>query len=104
MTDVSARGWALIALMALTSGMLAHGALAWAQRRVPVSTISMMQLGQPGISTLWAFLLLGESVRPVQLVGMVVVVVAVGLIAIRAARSAVAGPATPGASAAHDGP
>ena len=89
---VSGKGWALIGVMALTSGMLAHGALAWAQRRVPVSTISVMQLSQPGMSTIWAFLILGESVRPVQIVGMAIVLVAVGFIALQAARSPAAEP------------
>ena len=86
MFDVTGKGWALIALMAITSGMLAHGMLAWSQQRVPVSTISVMQLAQPGMSTLWAFLILGESVRGIQIVGMAIVLVAVGLIAQQAAR------------------
>jgi drug/metabolite transporter (DMT)-like permease len=85
---VSTKGWVLIALMVVTSGMLAHGLLAWSQQRVPVSTISIMQLAQPGMSTLWAFLVLDESVRGIQLVGMAVVLVAVGFIAREAARNA----------------
>jgi len=87
---VTAKGWVLVAVMALTSGMLAHGALAWAQRRVPVSTISIMQLAQPGMSTLWAFIVLGESVRAVQIVGMAIVLGAVGVIAQQSARNAAA--------------
>lgn len=85
--DVSAKGWALICVMAVTSGMLAHGALAWSQRRVPVSTISVMQLAQPGLSTMWAFLILGETVRGIQIVGMAIVLVAVGFIATQSARA-----------------
>lgn len=85
--DVSTKGWVLIAVMVVTSGMVAHGLLAWSQQRVPVSTISIMQLAQPGLSTLWAFLVLGESVRGIQLVGMAVVLVAVGFIAREAARN-----------------
>ena len=88
--SVSTKGWVLIGVMVITSGVVAHGALAWAQRRVPVSTTSIMQLSQPGMSTLWAFLLLGEAVRPIQLVGMAIVLVAVGFIAEQAARTAVA--------------
>lgn len=88
-TSVSAKGWVLIGVMVVTSGMLAHGLLAWSQQRVPVSTISMLQLAQPGMSTLWAFLVLDESVKGIQLVGMAVALVAVGLIAREATRTAV---------------
>ena len=87
--SVSGKGWALITVMAIANGIVAHGALAWAQRRVPVSTTSMMQLAQPGVSTLWAFLLLGESVRLVQIAGMAIVLVAVGFIARHTARAPV---------------
>lgn len=86
-TNVSAKGWVLIAVMVVTSGMVAHGLLAWSQQRVPVSTISMLQLAQPGLSTLWAFVVLDESVRGIQLVGMAVTLVAVGFIAREAART-----------------
>lgn len=74
-------GWILIVVMAITSGVVSHGLLAWAQQRVAVSTISMMQVSQPGLATLWAFIVLGETVRPLQIVGMIVVVIAVALIA-----------------------
>lgn len=85
---VSTKGWVLIGVMVVSSGLLAHGLLAWSQRRVPVSTLSMLQLAQPGMSTLWAFLVLDESVRGIQLVGMGIALVAVGFIARDAARAA----------------
>lgn len=78
---IPTHGWILIVVMAVTSGMVSHGLLAWAQQRVAVSTISMMQVSQPGLATLWAFVVLGETVRALQIVGMIVVVVAVALIA-----------------------
>lgn len=80
-TDVSRRGWMLIVLMSFTSGVICHGLFAWAQKAVPVSTISLMQLAQPGMSAFWAWLFLSEGVRPIQVVGMVIVLVAVGSIA-----------------------
>lgn len=84
--DVPLHGWVLIVVMAVTSGMVSHGLLAWAQQRVPVSVISLMQLAQPGLGATWAFVVIGERVRPIQIAGMAVVVAAVGLIALRTAR------------------
>ncbi|MGD9703182.1 MAG: DMT family transporter [Acidimicrobiia bacterium] len=82
---VSAKGWLLVALLAISAGVAAHGLIAWAQRRVPVGTISVLQLGQPGLGVLWAATFLGESVERVQLLGMAVVLAAVGTIARRSA-------------------
>lgn len=80
-TDVSRRGWMLIVLMSITSGVICHGLFAWSQKAVPVSTISLMQLAQPGMSAFWAWLFLDEGVRMIQVIGMVIVLVAVGGIA-----------------------
>ena len=77
-------GWVLIAVMAVTNGLISHGMLAWAQRRVPVSTISLVQVAQPALSATWAYLALGEDVQPVQVAGMAVVLLAVGAIVLRA--------------------
>jgi inner membrane transporter RhtA len=76
MLDVSAEGWAYIAALAVMTGTVGHGIVIWAQRRVPVSTISVLTLAQPALATTWAYLFLGESVRPVQVAGMVVVLLA----------------------------
>lgn len=81
------KAWALIAVMAVTAGMLAHGLITWAQRRIPVGTISLLQLGQPGLSVLWAATFLSESVRAIQIVGMAVVLAAVGAIAYSSSRA-----------------
>jgi drug/metabolite transporter (DMT)-like permease len=92
---LSAKGWFLVATLAITAGMVSHGLIAWAQRRVPVGTISMLQLGQPALGVLWAATFLGESVKAIQLIGMAIVVGAVGTIAWRSAQDS----ATPGSSA-----
>jgi drug/metabolite transporter (DMT)-like permease len=67
--DMTAKGWVLIVVLAVLTGTAAHGLLVWAQRHVPVSTISVLSLAQPALATLWAFLVLGEGVRPLQVVG-----------------------------------
>ncbi len=86
LVDLSARGWFVVALLAVTAGVVSHGLIAWAQQRVPVGTVSMLQLGQPGLGVLWAATFLGESVQPIQLVGMAIVLSAVGTIAWRSTR------------------
>jgi drug/metabolite transporter (DMT)-like permease len=88
---LSAKGWLLVALLAVTAGVVAHGLISWAQGRVPVGTISLLQLGQPGLGVLWAATFLGESVQPIQLPGMAIVLAAVGTIA----RQSVLEPSTP---------
>lgn len=85
--DLSAKGWLLVALLAITAGMISHGLIAWAQPRLPVGTVSMLQLGQPGLGVLWAATLLDESVKPIQLVGMAIVLGAVASIARRSAAT-----------------
>ncbi len=87
LVDVSTKGWVLIAVMCVTSGLISHGLIAWAQRAVPVSTISLMQLAQPGFAVIWAWVFLHEHVNGAQLAGMVVVVAAVGAIARMSASS-----------------
>lgn len=83
---VSAIGWVMIVLSTLGNGIVAHGMVSWSQAKVPVSTIAMIQLAQPGMAAFWAWLLVGQTIRPLQVLGMVVVIVAVGGIALEAAR------------------
>jgi drug/metabolite transporter (DMT)-like permease len=83
---LTATGWAVVALLAVTAGTISHGLLTWAQSRVAVGTISMLQLAQPGLGVLWAATLLGEAVTPVQVLGMMIVLGAVGAVAWQTAR------------------
>ena len=75
-----ARAWPFIVVAALANGLLAHGLLVWAQGKVPVSVIPLIQLSQPGLSALWAYLFLQEGVTSLQIAGMVLVLAAVGAI------------------------
>ncbi|WP_116998904.1 DMT family transporter [Desertimonas flava] len=85
-TSLAPRTWVLVTTMAVVSGVVAHGLIAWAQQRVAVGTISLLQLTQPALGVLWAAIFLGEPARPVQLIGMLLVLVAVGVIARRSSR------------------
>jgi drug/metabolite transporter (DMT)-like permease len=82
--SLTASGWLLTLTLALLTGTISHGLLAWAQRHVDVSVISILALGQPGLAAFWAFVLLHESVRAVQIVGMVLVVLALGAFSVTA--------------------
>ena len=80
-TDVHMKGWVLIVIMSIVSGVVGHGLLAWAQRHIPLSTMSLLQLGQPALGTTWAWVFLHETVKPMQMVGMAIVLVSVSAIA-----------------------
>lgn len=77
--SLSPRGWFVVALLTFVTGMLAHGLIIFAQRHLPVATISIMQSGQPALSVFWGFLILGESVRAPQIAGMALVVLGLSL-------------------------
>lgn len=80
-TDLTAAGWVYVILLAVLTGTVAHGLIVWAQKTVPVSTISGLGLAQPVLAVGWAWLFLGEAIEPFQAVGMAVVLGAVGVFA-----------------------
>ena len=55
------------------------GCIAFAQQHLPMATISVMQVTQPALAVLFAFLILGEEVRVVQVGGMAMVIVGIAL-------------------------
>ena len=80
MWPLSAEAWAAVVLLSLLTGMVAHGLLYFAQRSVPISTISIIQAGQPSQSALWAWLLLGEAIALAQVPGMILVTLGLVLV------------------------
>jgi drug/metabolite transporter (DMT)-like permease len=90
--SMTAGGWLLTLTLAFLSGTFAHGLLAWAQRHVDVGVISILALGQPGLAAFWAFVLLDETVRGVQIVGMVLVMVSLGAFTLTARPRALGPP------------
>lgn len=77
--ELSARGVLVVVILAVVTGMFAHGCIVFAQRLIPVATISIMQTAQPAIAVFLAYVILDEAVRPVQAVGMVLVVLGLAL-------------------------
>jgi len=71
---VPARGWPWLILLAMSNGVIAHTLILVAQKHLPLGTISTMQTAQPALAAGAAWLLLGETVRPIQFVGMAIVI------------------------------
>ncbi len=78
-TDMNGRGWFIVAVLALLTGMIAHGCIAFAQQHLPMATITVMQVAQPALAVLFAFVILGEEVRLLQIAGMALVIVGIAL-------------------------
>lgn len=68
------RAWAAVLLLSVLTGMIGHGLIAVAQRRLEVGTISVIQVAQPALAICWATILLGERIAVGQLPGMALVV------------------------------
>lgn len=77
---LSWKAWASVAILSVMTGMVAHGLLYYAQRSVPIATISMIQTSQPSMSTFWAWLLLGETIALAQVPGMILATIGVALV------------------------
>ena len=71
--ELSARGWAYTLVLTFLTGVAAHGLLVFAQRTIQIGTIGIAQVAQPALAVVWSFLLLGETVRSRQVVGIAIV-------------------------------
>jgi drug/metabolite transporter (DMT)-like permease len=76
---LSAKAWVAVAVLSVMTGMVGHGMLYYAHRSVPIATISMIQTGQPTMSTFWAWVLLGETITISQVPGMALVTIGVAM-------------------------
>jgi len=71
---LSGTGWTYTLILAFVIGVAAHGLLVFAQRTIQIGTIGIAQVIQPALAVVWSFLLLGETLRGWQVVGIAVVV------------------------------
>jgi drug/metabolite transporter (DMT)-like permease len=71
---LSGRGWFVVAVLTVLTGMVAHGLLAYAHRTVPLATVGVLQVGQPALSVTWAWLIIDERISLAQVPGMVLVI------------------------------
>ena len=69
---MSRTGWTYMLLLTFLSGVAANGLLVYAQKTIQIGTISIAQVVQPAVAVVWAFLLLGETVRMGQVVGIII--------------------------------
>lgn len=79
--DVQASDYLAILWLGLVPGIVGHGLLNWAVRKIPVHTVSLAVLLEPAGAALLAWLLLGEAVELREAVGAAVLLggVAIGL-------------------------
>jgi drug/metabolite transporter (DMT)-like permease len=86
MWPLSAKGWVAVVLLSVLTGMIGHGLIAFAQSEVDVGTIGVIQVAQPALAVCWSFLILGESIRVLQVPGMILVIVGLAMFTIISQR------------------
>jgi drug/metabolite transporter (DMT)-like permease len=69
---MSGTGWTYTLLLTFLIGVGAHGLLVFAQRTIQIGTIGIAQVVQPALAVVWSFLLLGETLRVRQLLGIAI--------------------------------
>lgn len=103
---LSATGWAFTLLLTFLTGVAAHGLMVYAQRTIPIGTIGISQVAQPALAVVWSFLLLGETLRRGQVVGIAVVMTGLAAFLVlneRGNRARLAAAAAPGVADPVDG-
>ena len=83
----NSKTWGSIFILAVLTGVIAHSLLVFAQKIVPIATISMIQAGQPAQSTFLAWVFLGETISIKQAPGMALVIIGSILVVITGKRS-----------------
>jgi drug/metabolite transporter (DMT)-like permease len=81
-----ARAMVYIAILTVLTGVVAHGLIVFAQRKVPIGIMSMMQVGQPALAVVWSAIFLSQSIRALQIVGMVLVVFGLATVVVQTQR------------------
>lgn len=70
--SMSGTGWTYTLLLTFLTGVAAHGLLVFAQKAIQIGTIGISQVVQPALAVTWSFLLLGETLRDRQVLGIAV--------------------------------
>jgi drug/metabolite transporter (DMT)-like permease len=69
---MTSRGWTYMLILTFLSGVAANGLLVYAQKTIQIGTIAIAQLVQPALAVVWSFLLLSETLRLGQVIGLAV--------------------------------
>jgi drug/metabolite transporter (DMT)-like permease len=80
------RSMVYIVVLTLLTGVVAHGLIVFAQRKVPIGIMSLMQVGQPALAVVWSAIFLSQSIRAVQVLGMVMVVAGLAAVVVQTQR------------------
>jgi drug/metabolite transporter (DMT)-like permease len=80
------RSMVYIVILTLLTGVVAHGLIVFAQRKVPIGIMSLMQVGQPALAVVWSAVFLSQSIRALQVVGMVMVVSGLATVVVQTQR------------------
>jgi drug/metabolite transporter (DMT)-like permease len=83
LVGLSVQDWAIVLFFALVSGTLGQMVVGWAQRYVDVSLSSLMLLGVPVVASIAAWLMLGEALGLIQIVGGAVTLAAIGVMVLQ---------------------
>jgi drug/metabolite transporter (DMT)-like permease len=76
-----------IVVLTLLTGVIAHGLIVFAQRNVPIGVMSLLQVGQPALAVVWSAIFLSQSLRGVQVFGMVLVVAGLTAVVVQTQRT-----------------
>jgi drug/metabolite transporter (DMT)-like permease len=80
------RSMIYIVILTLLTGVIAHGLIVYAQRKVPIGIMSMMQVGQPALAVVWSAVFLSQSLRALQILGMALVVFGLATVVVQTQR------------------
>ena len=83
---IDARSMGYIVVLTVLTGVIAHGLIVFAQRKVPIGMMSMMQVGQPALAVVWSAIFLSQAIRSVQLLGMAMVVFGLATVVVQTQR------------------
>ena len=86
--SLSARGWLVVGILVVMTGMVSHALIVFAQKQIPVATIGVMQTAQPALAVFFAFIFLDEAVRAPQIVGMALVIAGLAMFTWTSQRAA----------------
>jgi drug/metabolite transporter (DMT)-like permease len=75
-----------IVVLTLLTGVVAHGLIVFAQRKVPIGIMSLMQVGQPALAVVWSAVFLSQTIRGLQVIGMIMVVTGLAAVVVQTQR------------------
>lgn len=74
----TAKGWMIIAFLAVISQLLGHGLMAYALRHVDVVLASISTLARPVVTIIFGLVVFGENLALLQWLGVIAVLVGIG--------------------------